>query len=322
MKDEASVLIVDDELGPRESLRMILKPIFDVYTVENGEEALRFIRQEPVNLVTLDLKMPGIPGIEVLKEIKGYNPDIEVIVLTGYGSFNTAVEALRYGALDYIKKPFDVSQVERVVRKGIEKNKTNISTMLRKAMEQTVYAMALAVETKDPYTAGHQRQVANLACTIAQEMGISREQTHGIRMAGIIHDIGKMYVPSEILNKPGRLTEIEFNLIKAHPQTGYNILKTIEFPWPIAKIVFQHHERMDGSGYPSGVTGEDIILEARILAVADVFEAIASHRPYRPALGIDKALEEISQNRGSHYDPAIVDACLRLFNEKGFKLST
>jgi len=163
LEEEASVLIVDDELGPRESLRMILKPIFNVHTVENGEEALRFIRQEPVNLVTLDLKMPGIPGIEVLKEIKDYNPDIEVIVLTGYGSLNTAVEALRYGALDYINKPFDVPQVERIVRKGIEKNKTNMSAMLQKAMEQTVYAMALAIETKDSYTAGHQQQVVNLA---------------------------------------------------------------------------------------------------------------------------------------------------------------
>jgi putative nucleotidyltransferase with HDIG domain len=319
VKEEASVLIVDDELGPRESLRMILKPIFNVHTVENGEEALRFIRQEPVNLVTLDLKMPGIPGIEVLKEIKGYNPDIEVIVLTGYGSLNTAVEALRYGALDYIDKPFDVPQVERVIRKGVEKNKTNISTMLQKAMEQTVYAMALTVETKDPYTAGHQQQVVHLACAIAEEMGLSTEQIHGIRMAGIIHDIGKIYIPSEILSKPGPLTEIEYVLIKAHPQTGYNILVTIEFPWPIAKIVLQHHERMDGSGYPSGLSNEGIILEARILAVADVVEAMACNRPYRPALGIDKALEEISQNRGILYYPPIVDACLKLFNEKGFK---
>jgi len=150
-------------------------------------------------------------------------------------------------------------------------------------------------------------------------LGLPTEQIHGIRMAGIIHDIGKIYIPFEILSKPGWLTEVESNLIKAHPQTGYNILDTIEFPWPIAKIVLQHHERMDGSGYPSGLSGEDIILEARILAVADVVEAMACNRPYRPALGIDTALEEISRNRGVLYYPPIVDACLKLFNEKGFK---
>ena len=179
--------------------------------------------------------------------------------------------------------------------------------------------MALTVETRDPYTAGHQRRATNLARAIATEIGLSEAQVDGIRMAGVVHDLGKISVPTEVLTKPGRLTKIEFNLVKAHPQVGYDILNRIGFPRPLTQIVLQHHERMDGSGYPSGLSGEEILLEARILAVADVVEAMSSHRPYRQALGIDKALEEISRNRGVLYDPEVVDACLKVFIEKGFK---
>ena len=191
---------------------------------------------------------------------------------------------------------------------------------LRKALGGTIEAMALTVETRDPYTAGHQRRVSNLARGIDTEMGVSKDKIQGVRMAGVIHDIGKISVPGEILSKPGNISQNEFGIIKEHPQVGYNILKTVDFPWPIAQIVLQHHERMDGSGYPNGISGENILLEARILAVADVVEAMASHRPYRAALGIDLALNEISKNRDSSYDPKVVDACLRLFNEKGYRL--
>jgi len=201
-------------------------------------------------------------------------------------------------------------------RKQIDKTLND----LRKALGGTIEAMALTVETRDPYTAGHQRRVSNLARGIATEMGVSEDQIQGVRMAGVIHDIGKISVPGEILSKPGKISQNEFGIIKEHPQVGYNILKTVDFSWPIAQIVLQHHERMDGSGYPNGISGENILLEARILAVADVVEAMASHRPYRPALGIDIALKEISKNRGSSYDPKVVDACLRLFNEKGYRL--
>jgi PAS domain S-box-containing protein/putative nucleotidyltransferase with HDIG domain len=201
-------------------------------------------------------------------------------------------------------------------RKQIEKTLSD----LRKALGGTIEAMALTVETRDPYTAGHQRRVSNLARGIATEMGVSKEQIQGVRMAGVIHDIGKISVPGEILSKPGNISQNELGIIKEHPQVGYNILKTVDFPWPIAQIVLQHHERMDGSGYPNGISGENILLEARILAVADVVEAMASHRPYRAALGINLALNEISKNRGSSYDSIVVDACLRLFNEKGYRL--
>ena len=203
-------------------------------------------------------------------------------------------------------------------RKRAEEELQHTLEKLRSALGGIIQAVALTVEARDPYTAGHQRRATNLARAIATEMGLSEEQIDGIRMAGAIHDLGKISVPAGILNKPGRLTENEFAIIQTHPQVGYDILKTIEFPWPVAQIAHQHHERMDGSGYPQGLSGEEILLEARILAVADVVEAMSSHRPYRPALGVDKALEEISQNRGVLYDPEVVDACLKVFTEKGF----
>jgi len=207
-------------------------------------------------------------------------------------------------------------------RKKIEERLEQSLERLRTAMQGTIQAIALTAEMRDPYTAGHQHRVAKLAQAIAVEMGLPEKQIEGIQLAALIHDLGKIYVPAEILSKPGRLTEVEFNMIKTHPQVGYDILKTIKFPWPVAQIVHQHHERMDGSGYPSGLSGEDIILEARILGVADVIEAMASHRPYRPAVGIDKALEEISKNRGILYDTQVVDICLDLFNKKRFKFES
>jgi len=203
-------------------------------------------------------------------------------------------------------------------RKRAEEEAKRSTEKLVKAMEDTIQAMAMIVEMRDPYTAGHQRRVTQLACAIAREIGISEDLVTGLRLAGLIHDIGKVRVPAEILTNPDGLSEAEFTMIKMHPVIGYEILKTIDLPWPIAQIVYQHHERMDGSGYPLGIWGDEIIIEARILAVADVVEAIASHRPYRPALGIDVALEEISKKRQKLYDSKVVDVCLKLFREKRF----
>jgi PAS domain S-box-containing protein/putative nucleotidyltransferase with HDIG domain len=191
---------------------------------------------------------------------------------------------------------------------------------MSRVADETVKALASAVETRDRYTASHQRRVASLACAIAEEMGgIGTDQMKGIRTAAILHDIGKLHVPFELLSNPGHLKDIEFALIKTHPQAGYDILKEIEFPWPVARIVQQHHEHLDGSGYPAGLKSDSILLEARIIGVADVVEAMSSHRPYRPGKGIDAALHEITQARGSLYDPRAVDACLALFR-KGFVL--
>lgn len=190
---------------------------------------------------------------------------------------------------------------------------------LQKAFGAIIQVLEKTVEIRDPYTAGHQRRVADLAWQIAKEMGLSADRIDGIRITGIIHDIGKIHIPAEILSKPKALTSIEFSLIKTHPQVGADILEAIEFPWPVEKIVLQHHERVDGSGYPQGLSKKDILLESRIIGVADVVEAMASHRPYRPALGIDKALKEISDNRSILYDKDVVDICLKLFNEKKYQ---
>jgi PAS domain S-box-containing protein len=191
---------------------------------------------------------------------------------------------------------------------------------LRKAFGITIKVLVSAVEARDPYTSGHQIRSAGLARAIATEMGLPQEKIDGIRMAGSIHDIGKLSTPAEILSKPGKLTNAEFSLIKEHPWNGYEILKDVESSWPLAEIIYQHHERMDGSGYPRGLKGDEILIEARILSVADVVESMASHRPYRPALGVNAALDEIEKNRGTLYDADVVDACLRLFREKSFQL--
>jgi PAS domain S-box-containing protein len=208
--------------------------------------------------------------------------------------------------------------VDMTEQKQAEEALLNTTERLRRSLAGTVQAISMAVETRDPYTAGHQRRAADLARTIAMEMGLPADRIDFVRISTSIHDIGKISVPAEILSKPTKLREIEFSMIKVHPQAAYDILKDIDFPWPVAEVILQHHERMDGSGYPKGLKGEAILLEARIVSVADVVEAIASHRPYRAALGVEAALEEISKNRGILYDPVVVDACLELFHEKGY----
>ncbi|MCF7870143.1 MAG: PAS domain S-box protein [Candidatus Omnitrophica bacterium] len=213
-----------------------------------------------------------------------------------------------------VEVALDISQ-----RKSAEYQRQLNLNRTRRILEETVGALAATSERRDPYTAGHQRRVSQLACAIAKELGFSPNRLEGIRMAANIHDVGKVYVPAEILSKPTTLTQLEFNIIQTHPQIGYDILKEIEFPWPIAKIVLQHHEKLNGVGYPNGIRSKEILVGAKILIVADVVEAMASHRPYRAALGINAALSEIEKGKGELYDPEIVEICLKLFNRKKFK---
>jgi PAS domain S-box-containing protein/putative nucleotidyltransferase with HDIG domain len=218
-------------------------------------------------------------------------------------------------------KPVGVQVIAQDIteRKKAEEQAACSMRQLLKALEDMVEALAVTVESRDPYTAGHQRRVAQIACAIADDMGLTEDQLVGIRLAGLIHDVGKVRVPAEILTNPDGLTEAEMRIVRTHPMVGYEILKNIQFPWPIAQAVLQHHERLDGSGYPAGLSEQEIIIEARILAVADVVEAMASHRPYRASLGINEALSEIECNRGRLYDSAAVDSCVRLFKNKGFE---
>lgn len=284
-------------------------------------ERLGYKKEKILNMTLADIDRP--------KQAVGTPKRIEELYQRGHIFFETAHEnkdgtvipiELSSRIIDYEGKPVALSIARDITeRKLAEEERKQSFERLRQSLEETVNALATAVEMRDPYTAGHQHRVTSLATAIAEEMGLSKEKIEGIRMAGVIHDVGKIRVPAEILSWPGQLTEIDFNLIKTHPQVGYDILKRIELPNQVTKIMLQHHERMDGSGYPEGLKGKNILIEARVLAVADVVEAMASHRPYRAALGIEKALEEISKNKGILYDAKVVDTCLKLFNEKDFK---
>jgi len=346
MDEKQSVLIVDDDESTLKTLALIFdNKGYETETALTGREAIEKAREKPFNLALLDIKLSDMEGVELLVPLKKMYPNMVMIIITGYASLETAIRALNEGAAAYITKPLNMDEVLATVKEGLEKQRLVMENeklyqeaqrelaerkraereiqhnleKVRKAMEGTIRAMACIVETRDPYTAGHQQRVTYLAHSIAREMGLSEERIEGIRMAGLIHDLGKIGLPAEILSKPGQINEPELSLVKTHPELGHNMLKTIDFPWPIAQMVLQHHERMDGSGYPLGLTGAEILLEARILAVADVVEAIASHRPYRPALGLKKALQEISRNSGILYDSEVVNVCLRLFVEQGFR---
>lgn len=221
--------------------------------------------------------------------------------------------------MNYQGKPGLFTVIHNITKhKETEIELRDTLAQLREAMNATTEAIARIVEHKDPYTAGHQRRVADLARAIAAEMGLSQEQIDSIRMAGLLHDLGKVSVPSEILTKPTMLTETEFKLIEEHPRVAYDILKSIAFPWPVAEIIYQHHERIDGSGYPRGLKGDHILIEAKVLAVADVMEAMVTHRPYRPAKKIKEALGELADKKGILYDRDAAEACRRLLTEKNF----
>jgi len=229
---------------------------------------------------------------------------------------------LNTSAIQWKNQPATLNFLKDITeRKLLDEERGKSYKRTRETLEATVNTIAVIVETRDPYTTGHQLRVSHLARDIAAEMGLTHDQKEFIGTAAIIHDIGKLSIPSEILSKPTKLSMLEFELIKTHSQSGYNILKDVKFPWPVADVILQHHERIDGSGYPNNLKGKDILLEARIVAIADVVEAMASHRPYREALGIDMALQEIEKNRGIVFDAAVADACLRLFRQKNYHLT-
>ena len=283
-----------------------------------------------MDVILTDIRMPGLNGIELTMKVKDKH-DSDVIVMTGFAEDFTYEKVIESGASDFFQKPINsrelMLRLKRVLKERIlfaERNQADAELKqsfekLRRAQNQTVVALASASEIRDPYTSGHQQRVTKLACSIAENMDLSENLIEGLRIAGLLHDIGKISVPAEILSKPGKITQDEYNIIKQHCQIGYEILKGIEFPWPVAQIVLQHHEKMNGSGYPLGLTGEEILLEARILTVADVIEAMSSHRPYRPGLGIDKALDEVINNKSTFFDPVVVDTCWDLFSSGKFK---
>jgi PAS domain S-box-containing protein len=288
---------------------------------EQATRVLGYSREELLSLAVSEIDVP---------EQRGKFPQIvEALFKTGHAFFET-----EHLAKDGSRIPVEVSarmfthqgrpmvlSIVRDVRerKSSERERAEALERLRVSMRGIIQVVAQTIEMRDPYTAGHQRRSADLARAIATEMGLSPEVIDGIRVTGQIHDVGKIAIPAEILSKPTKLMPLEYDLVKTHAQVGYEILKGVEFPWPVAETILQHHERLDGSGYPRRLKGEDILLEAKILMVADVVEAMMTHRPFRPAYGVEAALKEVSMFRGRHYEPVVVDACVRLFREKNFK---
>jgi len=345
----ARVLIVDDEKNIRTTLQAFLADQgYQVDVAEDVDVALKLLAAADYDVVVSDIILPRNSGITLIEKIRQAAPDVQVILITGKPTVEMAVAAVRAGGRDYLTKPVSKNAILRSVGhaaqiKKIEDEKRRLENVnrdyqssleklvkartneleaalaeLSQTIEGVFRAMEITVESRDPYTAGHQRRVAKLSRAIGAEMELEEERLKAIRYSALIHDLGKIAVPAEILSKPSSLSDTEMNLVKSHPRVAFDILKGIHFVWPIADIVLQHHERMNGSGYPQGLRDSQIIMEARILSVADVVEAMTSHRPYRPALGLDKALAEISQGQGRLYDQEVVQACLHVFRDNGF----
>jgi putative nucleotidyltransferase with HDIG domain len=324
------VLLVDDDQNQLDSMRRLLHGDYDVTTAAGGEEALGAMAAcGPFTVIVADLKMPGMDGIELLSRVSRASPDTVRVLLTGHGDMQAAVDAVNLGyVFRFLAKPCPPEllrlSLEAACRQAALVRDQRELYALRKCkllLEGVVQGFSSLVEARDPYLAGHQQRVTALAVAIGRELGMERTELETLRIAGLLHDIGKVYVPTDFLNRPGLLREEELSIVRMHPAVGYEILKHLDANWPVAVIIQQHHERMDGSGYPQGLTGGFIVQGARILAVADVVDAMCSHRPYRASLGIGAALAEIEKNRGRLYDERVAGACLALFREKGYSLT-
>jgi putative two-component system response regulator len=335
---KGQILAVDDTPASLKLLTELLKAEgYDVRSAINGELALHAAMLQPPELVLLDVRMPGMSGFEVCERLKteARTRDVPVIFISALADTEEKVRGFTVGAVDYVTKPYrreellarvhthlELNRLQRHLEEMVAERTQSLQESerrLRTNLLDSISAIAATVEMRDPYTAGHQRRVAELAREVARVLGLPESQIDGLVLASVVHDVGKVKVPAEILSKPGTLSGAEYTIIREHPAAGYEILRSIDFPWPIAEIVRQHHERIDSTGYPRGLKGEEILLEAQILAVADVVEAMTSNRPYRPGLGLDAALHEITHHRGSSFSPVAVDACLRVFRDRAFR---
>lgn len=340
----ARILLIDDERSIRITLSAFLeKELHEVVTASNVDDALAILDKGTFDLIISDVIMGGMSGLDLLKNVRDSGLDTPLIIMTGEPTVETAVLGIQYQASDYLSKPVDRQEFLRVVRRVLnikelldEKKQLQIendnyqknleviveqrTAALLEASAGVVSLLAKVIEYRDPYTAGHQRRVGNLAAEIALNMGLSSKQIENVRIIGYVHDVGKIVVPSEILSKPGRISEVEMALIREHAQAGYEMIIEAGLPMEYALAVGQHHERYNGTGYPNKLKNEDVSLEAKILVVADVVEAMISHRPYRPARSLETTMEEIEQNKGILYDPEVVDACMRLLKQKDYSV--
>jgi len=338
------IMIADDNELLSSALYQFLKAkCYDVCVVSSGHDALERFACCDISIVIVDINLGDMSGLDVMSEIKRMYPPCQIIVITGCGDESKAVQALRSGACDYIAKPFNMEILAHSVKQCIEKfelmrensvyqkqleelvkQRTSeleeMNVNLKQILVKTVESLSRTVEIRDPYTYGHMTRVAELACKISDDIGMDSKFRTCVKMAGSLHDIGKLYVPHEILSKPTKLLPEEFMLVKCHCLFGYNILKEIPFKCEIARAVKQHHEKLDGSGYPDGLKGDEISLEAQLLAVCDVVEAIASHRPYRPALGLTEAVDEITRHKGTKFNVDFVNSCINVITQCDYDL--
>ncbi len=333
MDGKNSVLIVDDETGPREALRMILKNRCEVVTAVDGEHALGFIDKMDFDVMIIDIRMPGMDGLQLLREVKDRKPDIEVIIMTAYASVGTAKGALRYGALDYLIKPFDHKDVTDIVEKGIARRMEYLQTRdeierlhiatteLSKEVEDarrgienhyasTVKALLATIDAKDQYTRGHSERVSRFSAFLAEKIGFPHNKILALEQIALIHDIGKIGIEGDILNKHGVLIASEFEEIKKHPTIGAKIIESVDFLQEMRPVILSHHERFDGTGFPERLKGTSIPLSARVVAIADAVDAMLCDRPYRSALALENVREELSALSGKQFDPDIISVVL------------
>lgn len=331
------ILILEDEISIQKVIgRTLETALYQYDSAFCAEDARRLCQTTTYDLALCDIGLPGESGISFIHWLTRVYPETMVIMVTGCDDMSVAEQTLNHGAYSYVVKPFSgrtllinivgalnerqrhlecrqqTNQLqEEVSLQAMELAETN--ARLKRTMNGVIKAMAAALESRDPYTVGHQQRVAELSIAIGKRLCLDENRLEALYIAAMVHDIGKISIPAQILSKPGKLSPIEFGLIQTHAETGFRIMKEIDFPWPVADIVHQHHERIDGSGYPQGLKESELMLESKILTVADVVEAMASHRPYRPALGIQLALAEITANRNRYYAADVVHACLEVF---------
>jgi putative two-component system response regulator len=317
------ILVVDDEELIRRTVAKILKKQdFEVYLAEDGYAGVEMARTQEFDMVISDVRMPGIDGVETIRLIKELQPDICSIIITGYASEETPVQALKVGINDYIFKPFEVdtfihSVLRNITNLRLRREKAALSKRLRDNMMTVIDTLATTLEARDPYTHGHSHRVGEYACWVAEELGYSQDELQTLRHGGILHDIGKIAVREEVLNKPGRLTAEEYDHIKIHPSVGYNILKQIGELEPILPIVLSHHERIDGQGYPHSLPGGEIPINARITAIADTFDALTSNRPYRDGMPLEKAIAVLESVKDTQLDAEFVDIFVQKVRARG-----
>jgi len=330
------LLIIDDNQLNVETLTDFLEMNYHIHSALTGPDALAMARETHPDLILLDIMMPFMDGFEICRKLKSSSltANIPVIFITGKDDEADIAQGFKLGAVDYITKPFHIPEIQMRVKHHLNfrttnenLRKTNIklehqvkqkNSDIQDMLSASIKAMSQMFENNDPSTAGHQQRVAKLASHIAQEMRLSEDQIESIRIAGLLHDIGKIRIPDTILSRPGSLLKSEYDLIRIHPQVGYDLVKHIPFPWPVAEFILQHHEKLDGSGYPQGLNGDEIHLESKIICVADVAEAMTSHRPYRPALGISTTEGELIKNKNILFDGEIVDICMSLISENKY----